>query len=311
MAISDARTPRRAAAEPAAPGGRDPLAGRLGLSVPHEWWSSAPLVKSYEAAGFAWVQLHAPPVAVLANPRLCTRHAAGARAALATTGLAAILHAPADLRAGRPAGDRAFEGLLSYAAEAGASQVVYHAMALPESPSAGPALAAEARSLAALARFAERLDVTIALENLAPLYPGPETLSANPLTLRGLAQSIGSERVALCLDVGHAHVIADRRHTGVERLCRPVLDLVSAFHVHDNFGARKRRTGEELGVDPLRLDLHLPPGRGTLPWPRLGPLLAAHDAPLVLEVHPPHRPRAGELAAATVRALSAGRRARH
>ena len=58
-------------------------------------------------------------------------------------------------------------------------------MALPESPSAGPALAAEARSLAALAKFAERLDVTIALENLAPLYPGPETLSANPLTLRG------------------------------------------------------------------------------------------------------------------------------
>ena len=63
----------------------------MGLSVPHEWWSSAPLVKSYEAAGFAWAQLHAPPVAVLANPRLCTRHAAGARAALATTGLAAIL----------------------------------------------------------------------------------------------------------------------------------------------------------------------------------------------------------------------------
>src|SRR5262245_13203218 len=141
MAISEARTPRRAAAQPAAPGDRDRLAGRLGLSVPHEWWSSAPLVKSYEAAGFGWVQLHAPPVAVLANPRLCTRHAAGARAALATTRLAAILHAPAGLRAGRPGGDRAFEGLLSYAAEAGASQVVYHAMALPESPSAGPALA--------------------------------------------------------------------------------------------------------------------------------------------------------------------------
>ena len=310
MAISEARTPRRAAAEAAEPGVRDRLAGRLGLSVPHEWWSSAPLVKSYEAAGFGWVQLHAPPVAVLANPRLCTRHAAGARAALATTGLAAILHAPAGLRAGRPGGDRAFEGLLSYAAEAGASQVVYHAMALPESPSAGPALAAEARSLAALAKFAERLDVTIALENLAPLYPGPETLSANPLTLRALVQSIGSERVALCLDVGHAHVIADRRHTGVEHLCRPVLDLVSAFHVHDNFGARKRRTGEELGVDPLRLDLHLSPGRGTLPWQRLGPLLDAHDAPLVLEVHPPHRPRAGELATATERVLSAGRRAR-
>jgi sugar phosphate isomerase/epimerase len=306
MAIREATTPRRTAAAPTEAGDRDPLAGRLGLSIPHEWWSSAPLVKSYEAAGFAWIQLHAPPMAVLSNPRLCTRHAASARAALATTDLKAVLHAPAGLRVGRAGADRAFEGLLSYAAEAGASHVVYHAMALPDDPATSTALATEARSLEALASFAERLEVTIALENLAPLYPGPETLSSNPLALRGLAQRIGSARVTLCLDLGHAHVIADRRHTGVEHLCEPVLDHVSLFHVHDNFGARRRRTGEELGVDPLRLDLHLPPGRGTLPWTRLRPLLAEHDAPLVLEVHPPHRPRAGELAAAATKVLSPG-----
>lgn len=307
MAISEATTPRRTAAERPAPHDRDRLAGRLGLSLPHEWWSSAPLVKSYEAAGFAWIQLHAPPATVLANPRLCTRHAAGARAALTTTNLASILHAPAGLRVGRPGGDRAFEGLLSYAAEIGASQVVYHAMALPEGPATSRALTAEARSLAALASFAERLGVTIALENLAPLYPTAETLSSSPLGLRGLVQRIGSERLALCLDLGHAHVIADRRHTGVERLCEPVLDHVSLFHVHDNFGARRRRTGEELGVDPLRLDLHLPPGRGTVPWKRLRPLLAGHDAPLVLEVHPPYRPRPGELAATAAQVLSPSR----
>ena len=202
-------------------------------------------------------------------------------------------------------GDRAFEGLLTYAAEAGASQVVYHALAVPEVPATQAALADEARSLRTFASLAERLEVTIALENLAPLYPGPETLSANPLSLRGLVQRVGSERMALCLDIGHAHVIADQRHTWIENLCEPVLDLVSLFHVHDNFGARRRRTGEELGVDPLRLDLHLPPGRGTLAFERLAPLLAAHDAPLVLEVHPPHRPRAGELASAARR--SAGR----
>lgn len=181
MAIRDAKTlggpaarPRRSACEP--------LAGRLGLSVPHEWWQSPPLLKSYEAAGFAWVQLHAPPVAVLTEPRRCIRHAAAARASLATTGLRAFVHAPSDLRAGRRGGDRGFEGLLSYAAEAGAAQVVYHAMALPESPATESALAAEARSLTALASLVERLGVTIALENLAPLYPGPETLSANPLS---------------------------------------------------------------------------------------------------------------------------------
>ena len=258
----------------------DPLAGRLGLSVPYEWWPSAPLLKSYEAAGFSWVQLHSPPAAVLVDSRAAHASCRGRRAALATTGLAAVLHAPGRLaRRLDAAGDRAFEGLLSYAAEVGAAQVVYHALALPEGPATEADLAAEARSLADLALAAERLEVTIALENLAPLYPGPETLSAIPLSVRALALRIGSARVELCLDLGHAHVIADLRHTGVDRLCEPVLDLVSVFHVHDNLGARRRPAGEELGVDPLRLDLHLPPGRGTLPWERVASLLAAHDAP--------------------------------
>ncbi|MGH2986988.1 MAG: hypothetical protein ACRDLO_09920, partial [Solirubrobacterales bacterium] len=158
MAISEARRPETAVGERPARATRDRLAGRLGLSVPHEWWPSPPLLKSYEAAGFAWVQLHAPPATVLADPRRCIRHAAAARASLATTGLGAVLHAPGGLRAGEPAGDRAFEGLLSYAAEAGAAQVVYHAMALPEGPATESALAAEARSLAAFASVAERLE---------------------------------------------------------------------------------------------------------------------------------------------------------
>lgn len=304
MPVTDATKPGRGASERPGRIETDRLAGRLGLSVPREWWPSAPLLKSYEAAGFAWVQLHAPPVSVLANPRQCTRHAATAHASLATTGLEAVIHAPGGLLLGSRWGDRAFEGLLSYAAEVGASQVIYHALALPETAGTEAALASEARSLATLASLAERVEVTIAIENLAPLYPGPETLSANPLSLRGLAQRIGSERVALCLDVGHAHVIADQRHTWVEHLCEPVLDQVSVFHLHDNLGARRQPTGEELGVDPLRLDLHLPPGRGMLDWGRLAPLLTAHRAPLLLEVHPPHRPRASELAAGTLSLLS-------
>jgi sugar phosphate isomerase/epimerase len=305
--ISDTTAPRQEVAGGARQQGRDPLAGRLGLAVPHEWWPSAPLLKSYEAAGFAWVQLDAPPLSVLRNPRACIEHAAATHASLATTGLGSVIHAPSGLRAGTRAGDRGFEGLLSYAAEVGAAQVVYHALALPEGPGSEATLAAEASSLAGHASLAERLEVTIAIENLAPLYPGPDPLSASPLALRGLARRIGSQRLSLCLDVGHAHVIADQRHTWAEQLCEPALDLVSLFHVHDNLGARRQRTGAELGVDPLRLDLHLPPGRGTLDWRRLAPLLTAHRAPLLLEVHPPHRPRASELAAGTVSLLRRGR----
>ena len=296
---------RRRGAAPAENGpGPDPLAGRLGLSVPNEWWASAPLLKSYEAAGFAWVQLHAPPPSVLGVARLTTTHALAAAAALSTTSLRAVVHAPSSLRAGTREGDRAFEGVLSYAAEVGAAYVVYHALALPEGRASEPALVAEARSLERHARVAERLEVGIAIENLAPLFPGPESLSANPILLRGLVRRLGSPAITICLDLGHAHIAADLRNTSVELLCEPVLDQVGVFHVHDNLGARRRASGEKLGVDPLRLDLHLPPGRGTLPWGRIASRISGHRAPVITEVHPPFRPRSAELATIVRSALS-------
>src|SRR5687767_8045400 len=94
------------------------LATRLGLNVPQEWWPGAPLVKSFEAAGFGWTQIHSPPESVLSSPRECAAHAAAAGAAVATTRLGVAVHAPGSLRAGSPAADRAFEGLLAYAADA-------------------------------------------------------------------------------------------------------------------------------------------------------------------------------------------------
>jgi sugar phosphate isomerase/epimerase len=276
------------------------------VSVPHEWWPSTPLLKSYEAAGFAWVQLHAPPISVLTDPRACRRHAGALGAALSQTSLRAVLHAPGGMRLGHSP-HRAFDGLLSYAAEVGVEQVVYHALAFPDEAGNGDAAETEARGLALLARAAERLALRVAIENLAPVYPGPETISASPLSVRSLARRVDSPALRMCLDVGHAHVIADAHHTWVESICEPVLDTVGLFHIHDNLGARRTRTGKELGVDPLRLDLHLPPGRGTLPWERLAPLLAGHTAPLVVEVHPPFRPRAAELCRRTHELLRRGR----
>ncbi len=282
------------------------LAGRAGLTVPQDWWASAPLLKSLEAAGFDWTQAHAPPPSVLRYPRSCTQHAAALAGSLATTSLGCVIHAPQGLRAGTREGDRAFSGMLAYAAEMGAGFVVYHALARPDEPGGDEAFRAEARSLEALVRRAETLEVTIAVENLAPLYPGPETLSANPMSLRGLVHRIGSERLGLCLDLGHAHITAELRRTSLERLCEPVLDVTVLFHLHDNLGARRAGGPQALGVDPLKLDLHLPPGRGTLPWGRIAPRLAAHGAPLVMEIHPPFRPRAAEAHASLQRALAAG-----
>ena len=88
-------------------------------------------------------------------------------------------------------------------------------------------------------------------------------------------------------------------------LVEPVLDVVRLFHVHDNLGAR---LGGEGGpsVDPLQLDLHLPPGGGTIPWDQISPALMGHDAPLVMEVHPAHRPGPSSLWEAAVTAIAQG-----
>src|SRR5918996_787419 len=208
-----------------------PLHGRLGLGVPNEWWPSGPLLKSFEAAGFALTQLPSPPASVLSDARYLSRHAGAARAALDTTGLLPIVHAPPGVLAGSPSDDHALEGLLAYAAE------------------------------------------------------------------------VGAPRIGLCLDIGHAHVVAGLKHAALEHLVRPVLDSVVLFHVHDNLGARWDRRAP-AGFDPLRLDLHLPPGRGTLPWADVGALLVDHGAPLLLEVHPPNRPHPDELLASTHDLLS-------
>jgi sugar phosphate isomerase/epimerase len=276
---------------------------RLGLSVPYDWWPAAPILKEMEAAGFRFVQVPSPPPSVLVSPRESIRHAAALSEALGTAGLQPVLHGPGSVKAGTSNGDLALEGLISYAAEMGATRVVYHAANLPDEPASEDARLAETRSLASLATRAERLGVIIALENLAPVYPSPDVLSFTPLTLRTLAKRISSPAVGLCLDIGHANIVAGLRRTDPLELIEPALDRVVLFHLHDNLAARRDDPGSPE-IDPLRLDLHLPPGRGNVPWDRIAPLLARKaGTPLMLEVHPP-RPSAAHLFEAAVEAVA-------
>lgn len=276
---------------------------RLGLSIPYGWWPAAPILKEIEAAGFRCVQVPSPPPSVLVHPRDTHRHAAGLAEALGTAGLRPLLHGPNSIRLGNRHGDQALEGLISYAAEVGASHVVHHAADLPDEPASEDGRLAETRSLATLSARAERLGVIIALENLAPVYPARDALSFSPMILRTMVKRISSPAVGLCLDVGHANVVAGLRRTDPLDLLEPALDRAVMFHLHDNLDARRDHE-DSPELDPLRLDLHLPPGRGTVPWQRLAPLLARKSgAPLILEVHPP-RPSAARLFEAGVAAVA-------
>ena len=293
------------------------LGTRLGLNVHRDQWPTATLLHSYESAGFTWVQIHTPPRPMLADRERGRSHARALRAALAPHGLRLLLHGPDDLSAGTIEHDRAFDGLMDYAAEAGAELVVYHGLnfAVAEGNAAAQRLrerlAAEERSLTRFAQRAEALGVTIAIENLAPTYPCPPEppwVCHDPLAVRDLVRRLDSPAVGMLLDVGHAHLVASLRGESAERAVRAVLDDVVLFGVHDNLGARRHDLGAP-GVDPLRLDLHLPPGAGCLPWDRLGPLLAEHRAPLMLEVERSHGAAPQTLAVGTAALLRRAGRA--
>jgi sugar phosphate isomerase/epimerase len=172
-------------------------------------------------------------------------------------------------------------------------------------------LADELASLRVLARRARELGVRIAIENLAPVYAGPEYVCFDPSAIADLVRRLDSEHAGMCLDLGHAHIAAGLADCPLEDLIAPVLDRVIVFHLHDNFGViagpdHPRPGARPGGLDPLRLDLHLPPGAGSLPWTELAPSLRAHSAPLQLEVHPPARPEPAALAVVTRELLGLG-----
>lgn len=266
-----------------------PIHARLGLNVPRETWPTPPLLKAYEAAGFSWVQVHTPPLGVLAEREAARRHARALRSALDTTGLRLLLHGPDDLSVGTERHDRAFAGLLDYAGEARAELIAYHGLnfrSAEDSLSARALAERTALEEEALARFAvpaARLGLRICVENLAPVYPSPPRVCHDPREVAELVRRIDAPSVAMLFDAGHAHIAAGLRRTDAGRLLEPVRDTVGLFHVHDNLGTR-RHDLQAPGVDPLRLDLHLPPGAGTLPWERIASGLVTHDAPLVLEI---------------------------
>jgi sugar phosphate isomerase/epimerase len=287
---------------------REDLHRRLGLSVPSGWWPTAPMLKGLEAAGFHWVQVRTPPRTMLRDRERLLRHAGSLRRTLETCGLHLVLHGPDDLSAGDPAHDCALDGLLDYAAAAGARYVVYHGanFPVPTDEVSGVRIRERAEreeaSLRARVPRLERLGVTLAVENLAPVYPGPPRLSHDPSHVHALVQRLGSSRIGLLFDAGHANVVAGLRGTDVRALLEPVLDAVVLFHLHDNLGARRDRASQP-GLDPLRLDLHLAPGSGRLRWEAIAPLVTAGTAPLVLEVYPPHRPEPLSLASVAAELL--------
>ncbi|MEW6228458.1 MAG: sugar phosphate isomerase/epimerase family protein [Bacillota bacterium] len=116
------------------------------------------------------------------------------------------------------------------------------------------------QSLDECASQAERLGVTLCLENLCYLDSIPGTLAETADVVR----SVGRKSLQATLDVAHFHVSGET----VESI-RDAAPLIRHVHISDN-----------NGLD----DAHLPMGQGMLQVERFLPLLRAFEGPIVLEI---------------------------
>lgn len=105
--------------------------------------------------------------------------------------------------------------------------------------------------------LAERYNVTINLENTFDSHhtqqpgdaPYPYTRAEDMLALM---HDIGSARVQLCLDTGHANIEAQ----DIPAMIRAFRGNLATVHLNDNYGR----------IAPVYEDLHLFPGSGRIEW---------------------------------------------
>jgi sugar phosphate isomerase/epimerase len=164
---------------------------------------------------------------------------------------------------------------LRFANDIGAEVVVCHAGrrvgARDARHSLKDQLAAERFALREAGDLAGELGVTIAVENYYPELPILRGVvydySVWPSELAEQISVVDHPAVGVCLDVGHAALAASAFDLDYVEECAAVAPLVRHLHLHDNL--QKTNFAGEPPVSEHHVyglgDLHLPPGRGTIP----------------------------------------------
>jgi sugar phosphate isomerase/epimerase len=143
--------------------------------------------------------------------------------------------------------------------------------------------------------LAGELGVTIAVENYYPEQPilrgAVYDYSVWPSQLAEQISAVDHPAVGICLDVGNAALSAGFFGFDFIEECVAIAPLVRHVHLHDNL-QRTNLTGEpqvsEHTVYGLG-DLHLPPGRGTIPLEELFRRMSFPEKPsCCVELSPVH-----------------------
>ncbi|HWS79950.1 MAG TPA: sugar phosphate isomerase/epimerase [Rubrobacter sp.] len=132
-------------------------------------------------------------------------------------------------------------------------------------------LAAERFALREAGDLAGELGVTIAVENYYPeltiLHGTIYDYSVWPSELAEQIAAVDHPAVGVCLDVGHAALAAGVFGFDYFEECAAAAPLVRHIHLHDNLGKTNLTGVPPVSEHPVYGlgDLHLPPGRGTIP----------------------------------------------
>lgn len=230
-------------------------------------------------AGADFVELAVHGLGAILDDRLDEARLEVLREVLGGAGVGFTVHAPHAMNlmdtANGEAHREALEASVRFAGAVGAPVVVCHAgkrlgprdarHRLPDQ------LAAEREALRRVGDLAGEFGVTIAVENSFPEVPIMRGVAyayaAWPSALAEQVALVDHEAVGVCLDVGHAAVAAGFFGFDFLEECAEAAPLVRHLHLHDNLG-RPDPEGEARLSERMAYgigDLHLPPGRGTIP----------------------------------------------
>jgi len=179
---------------------------------------------------------------------------------------------------------------LEVSGELGASVLVHHASIQDPLTAAQRAdlAAMEAEALAEMADPAAEAGVILAVETL---FGRIDKWTYSPAELAGLIARVDHPNIRATIDFSHSFLNgAERGFDALEEL-NALAPLTRHLHVHDSFALPRSFStysrGEAIGFGLG--DLHLPPGRGSLPWDALAGLPYAGPTVANLELTTRHR----------------------
>jgi len=255
----------------------------VGINLPHLHLDGVSrLIQDLEdlkSAGPYFVEIWPHQLGVILGGSLNPARLRPVQKLLLDADLTYTVHAPLEVNLMEPTAPNLQRDVLNasirFASGVGAEVVVCHAGQRVGTRDALYSLksqfAAERSALRVVGDLAGELGITIAVENYYPELPILSgtiyDYSVWPSELAEQISAVDHPAVGICLDLGHAALAANFFGFDYVEECAAVAPLVRHLHLHDNLQKTNLTGVPSVSEHPVYGwgDLHVPPGRGTIP----------------------------------------------